>query len=115
MALADSVELRTVKMCTPQLETALKGLDRELVHFLNLEGFFDEEVAEKILDPVTLWTETEKAGELVKRIKQRLRLDPPSYRVLLEWLKQRGSRYRPILGILEAEFAKLSAHQSPGE
>ena len=103
-ALLDSPELRTLRACTPQLETALKRLDRSLVHFLNQEGFLDDDATDKILNPVTLLTEGEKAWELVKWIKHRVKEDPHSYHVLLQRLKESGSLYRPIVGILEAEF-----------
>jgi hypothetical protein len=104
--MADSPELRTLKECTPQLETALRGLERGLVHFLDSKGFFIDGVTEKILKPESLLTVEEKAGELITCIKHRVRQDPPSYHVLLGRLKEGGKYYEPIVGILEAEFSK---------
>ena len=103
---APSPELRTLKVCTPQLETALTGLDRELVHFLNHNNFITDDVMDKVRNPVTMLTEADKAWKLVERIKNRVKLDPPSYHVLLGRLKQSGNLYKPIVKILEAEYAR---------
>jgi hypothetical protein len=100
----DSPELRTLKECTPQLETALKGLESGLVHFLNREGFIVDDVEEKILNPVTQLTDMNRAGELVMWIRHRVTQHPPSYHVLLDWLKEGGKHYQPIVSIMEAEF-----------
>ena len=103
MAASDSPELRTLQACTPQLETALKGLDSGLVHFLNHNNFI---TVDKVRNPVTMLTEADKAWELVKWIKNRVKQDPPSYHVLLGRLKQSGNLYKPIVNILEAEYAR---------
>jgi hypothetical protein len=105
-AVSDSPELRTLKECTLQLETALRGLERGLVHFLDGKGFFIDGAAEKILKPESLLTVEQKAGELVTWIKHRVEQDPPSYHVLLNRLKEDGKHYEPIVGVLEAEFSK---------
>jgi hypothetical protein len=105
-AVSGSPELRTLKECTPQLETALKGLESGLVYFLNCEGFLLDEVTENILNPENRLTDVQKARQLVTWIKLRVRLDPPSYHVLLGRLKEDGKRYEPIVGILEAEYLK---------
>ena len=106
MAASDSPELRTLKACTPQLETALKGLDSGLVHFLNHNNFITDNVMDKVRNPVTMLTEDDKAWELVKWIKNKVKQDPPSYHVLLGRLKQSGSLYKSIVKILEAEYAR---------
>ena len=108
MAASDSPDLRTLKACTPQLETALKGLDSGLVHFLNQEGFISDHVVDDVLNPQSMLTEADKAGELVKWIKNRVKKDPPSYHELLERLKQSDNLYKPIVKILEAEYARQS-------
>ena len=109
MAASDSPELRTLKACTPQLETALKGLDSGLVHFLNHNSFITDNVMDKVRNPVTMLNEADKAWELVKWIKNRVKQDPPSYHVLLGRLKQSGNLYKSIVKILEAEYAKQNA------
>jgi hypothetical protein len=107
----DSPEFRTLRVCTAQLETALKGLDRNLIHFLNREGFIKDEVHDHILNPVTMLRDDQKAWELAKWIIHRVKQHPPSYHVFLGRLKLSGKVYEPIVGILEAEFAKQA---SPG-
>ena len=97
MAASDSPELRTLKACTPQLETALKGLDSGLVHFLNHNSFITDDVMDNVRNPVTMLNEADKAWELVRWIKNRVKQDPPSYHVLLGRLKQSGNLYKPIL------------------
>ena len=66
MAASDPPELRTLKACTPQLETALKGLESGLVHFLNQEGFITDHVVDEVLNPLSMLTEADKACELLK-------------------------------------------------
>jgi hypothetical protein len=108
-AMSGSPELRTLRECTSQLETALRGLESGLVHFLNREGFFSDEVQEKILNPVSTFTVEQKARELVSWIKHRVGQHPPSYHVLLGTLKEGGKHYEPIVGILEAEYLKQTS------
>jgi hypothetical protein len=103
--MSDSPEFRTLKECTSQLETALKRIDGDLVHFLNRKAFIDDDVEDRALDPVTLLTEAQKARDLVKGIKQLVKMDPPSYHVLLGRLKEGGKYYEPIVRILEKQFA----------
>lgn len=69
--MSDSPELETVKNCTSHLETALKVLDRELVHFLRDEGFTSDDAHDDLLNPHSTLTEAERAGELVKWIKNK--------------------------------------------
>jgi hypothetical protein len=111
----NSLELRTLKACTSQLETALEGLDKDLVHFLNQEGFINDVVHNHILSPVTLLRADQKAGELAKWIIHRVKQHPPSYHVFLGRLKLSGKVYEPIVGILEAEFAKQASVSPPGK
>ncbi len=102
--MSDSKELKTLKKCTPQLETALLGLDSTLVHFLYGEGFFTDDVRDKILNPATLLSEADKAIELVKWIRNRVKQDKKSYHVLVWRFKQLGKLYQPIVAVLEAEY-----------
>ena len=110
MSASDSPELRTLKECTPQLETAMKRLDRGLVHFLNQKHFIKDDVADMVLNPRSMLTEADKAWELVRWTKNRVKEDPPSYHVLLERLKQSGNLYKPIVKILETEYAKQNPY-----
>lgn len=105
----NSCELRTIKKCTPQLETALKGIDRDLVHFLCNKGFFNEDTSDIILNPESSWTKSQRAGEMVKWIKTRVELMSGSYYMLTDYLNSRGAFYQPIVKILNAEYLKQLA------
>ena len=113
--MSDSPELRTVRKCTSRLETALKALDRDLVHFLGDEGFFPSDVYDEILNPRSMMTEAERAGELVKWIKNRVKQDPGSFHKLLYHFKQRGALYQPIAAKLSAEYHTIVTSTCPSQ
>ena len=108
----DSVEFKTVKKCTVWLETALKGLDRNMVDFLYQNGFITDDVCDQVLNRVTLLSAADKAHELVKGIKNRVKQDKGSYFVLVGGLTQGGVLYQPILNILTEEYQR---QQQTGE
>ena len=81
-------------------------MDRDLIHFLNLQGFILPSVYDKVLNPVSNLSDLEKAGELVQFIKNRVKQDPDSYQTLLDRLKKVGNFYRPIVNDLEAEYKR---------
>ena len=101
-----SVELKTLQECTTQLETALGWLERDLVHFLNREGFISDSIHDSVLKSPSMLDEAEKAGELVKWIKRRVKQDYTSYHKLVAKLKEFGNVYGPVLRALEAEHSK---------
>ena len=105
--MSDSPELETVRKCTSHLETALKVLDRELVHFLRDEGFFSSDVHDEILIPRSMLTEAERAGELVKWIGNWIKQDPKSFHILLHHFKQRGVLYAPIVEKLKTQYRNI--------
>lgn len=107
--MSDSLELRTIQKCTSLLETALMGQDRELVHFLKEEGIITACVHDTILNPVSLLSEAEKAGELLRWIENRVKQDPPSFHALVRHFKQAhsGNLYQPIVRKLEAKYIDL--------
>lgn len=104
--MSDSIELITVKECTPQLETALRGIDTEVVHFLYHEGFITDNVRDKVLNPASCLSEADKASELVKWIRNRVQQDRESYHIFLRRLKESGKLYQPIAGKMEAEYER---------
>ena len=108
----DSVEFKTVKKCTVWLETALKGLDRNMVDFLYQNGFITDDVCDQVLNRVTLLSSADKAHELVKWIKNRVKQDKGSYFVLVGGLTQVGVLYQPIVNILTEEYQR---QQQTGE
>ena len=106
-----SVELKTLRACTGQLETALKREERDLVHFLNVSGFISEDVYDIVLNPLSMLSEVQKAGELVKGIKWRVEQDRASYHELVAKLKDFGKVYKPVLRALEAEHTRQLGSQ----
>jgi hypothetical protein len=103
---ADSAESRTLENCTTPLEIAFRGMEREFVYFLRKKDFITKIVQNRILAPVSVLSEEEKAGELVKWIKIRVKQDPVSYNVFLSHMMLYGNRYRPILNTLGKEFVE---------
>ena len=97
-------ELEAIRKSTPYLETALKMLNRGLVYFLEEEGFISDDVCEKVLNPRTPLSEVERAGELVTRIRDRVKIDSRSFHQLVDRLKQDGATFEPIVKKLEAEY-----------
>ena len=79
-------------------------MEREFAHFLHTEGFIPDNIRDKILAPVSVFSEEDKAGELVKWIKKRVKQDRASYHVLVNQMTLYGARYRPIL--LGAEYVR---------
>ena len=103
--MSNTTELITIKKCLGELETALKGLDRDLVYFLYQQGFLTDDTLDEILKPKSTWTGAEKAGELVKSIKHGVEQDQQRYHSLVDWLKER-EHFRPIVRVLEGEYCK---------
>ena len=104
----EPIELTTIRNLANELETALQGVDRKLVHYLNRQGFIgDDECDDVFLNPRSTLRESEKAGELVKAIKKRVKQEPRDYHSLVNHLKEGGSRFQPIVEKLDKEFARL--------
>ena len=100
------MEFKTVKKCTVALETALEGLERSMVDFLNQNGFINDASCDQVLNPMAMLSPANKAHELVKGIKNRVKLDKGSYFVLVGGLTQGGVLYQPIVDILAVEYQK---------
>ena len=107
-----SAEFMTLEHCTVPLETALSDLERDLVHFLCLNDFISDDVRDKVLNPVSVLSKGEKAGEVVRWIKKKVMRDPGSYHVLMRKLQQGGRRYQPIINKLEATRQQVARGQS---
>jgi hypothetical protein len=90
------------------METAFTALARDVVHFLNRENFISDSVYDEVLRPESVWKEEEKAGELVRGVRNRVQQDPRSYHTLVDELKRYGNRYQPILSRLKTEYARLA-------
>ena len=111
----DSIEFKTVRRCTVALETALKGLDRNLVDFLYQNGFITEDVCDQVLNRVTLLSNADKAQELIKGIKNQVKQDKRNYFVLVGGLTQGGVLYKPILKVLDEEYQRQLVKQQTSE
>ena len=110
----DSVEFKTVKKCIVPLETALKGLDRNMVDFLYQNGFITDDVYDQVRSARTLLSPADKVYELVKGIKNRVKQDKESYLVLVNWLTEGGAMYQPIVNTLTEEYQRqLVPEQAP--
>ena len=96
------------------LETALKGLDRNMVDFLYQNGFITDDVCDQVLNPVTSLSDVDKAYELVKAIKNRVKQDKESYLVLVDCLTQGGVLYQPVVKILAEEYQRQLVEQESG-
>ena len=108
----ESVEFKTVKRCTVALETALKGLDRNMVDFLNQNGFITDDVCDQVLSTKTLLSPADKAYGLVKGIRNRVMQDKESYFVLVGGLTQGGVLYKPIVTMLAEAYQKQVEQES---
>ena len=91
--------------CTKPLETALRSLDRDLVHFLHREGFITPEVLDDVLNP-RLLSGYQKAGELVASIRNKVELSAQNYHTLMNHLRQSGKQYGSIVDILDREYSR---------
>jgi hypothetical protein len=99
-------ELKTLEKCTQELEMAFVEVERDLVHFLLDKCLISSNVHNEVLEPCTFLNDSQKAGKLVKSIKNRVKQDPSSYHTLIDELKRRGRRYEPIVKTLEEEYKK---------
>lgn len=104
--MSESLEYKTIVSCAKQLEIAFSSLDRNLVHFLNQEGFITQEVCDDILNPRSTLTNREKAGELVTGIRKKVELSAPKYHSFLNYLCQRGKQYEDIVNILAKRLSE---------
>jgi hypothetical protein len=96
-------ELELVTQCTSDLETALWQLDKDLVHFMRDEGFILDATHDEILAPQSMMTDAQRAGDLVKCIRNRVKQDSASFHLLLRYFKKRGAFYEPVVKKLTAE------------
>ena len=85
---------------TTQLETAL--LDRDIIHFLLREGFLTLEVHDSVLDPRSMLSGHQKAGELVGSISNQAELSAKKYHTLMNHLRRNGKQ----LDILDKDYSR---------
>ena len=101
--MAYSNEHSTLVNCSKVLEVALQS-DRDVVYFLNSEGFITQEVCDDVLNPRSMLTSAQKAGNLVTGIRNKVSLCPKHYHILVEYFSQNGKRYGETVEILAREY-----------
>lgn len=101
--MSGSREGKAIQKCSSDLEKALVSCERELVYFLCNEGFINKEVCDDVLSGRCTLSSAQKAGELVKGIRDTVLVNPEHYSKLVEHLKDEGGdRYQAILKKLDA-------------
>ena len=106
--MADSKEYLSLRNCSGSLETALKG-DRDVMYYLNKEGFISHDMCEDLLNPRSLLTAAEKAGQLVAKIRDRVKLSAQEYHKLVGHLSQNRRQYGSIVDTLNTEYSRLGS------
>ena len=101
--MAETTEFLTLINCTGKLEIALQS-DRELAQFLNKEGFINDEVYTDVSSATSMQTPLQKAGTLVACIKNKVKLNPKRYHILVRHFRQNKRKYEDIMSILEEEY-----------
>ena len=97
-------EFLTVVHCSCSLETALKD-DRDIVYYLQREGFITADMCDQVLNPRSLWTAAEKAGQLVAKIRDRVK--HREYHKLVSHFSQNWRQYGNIVDILNTDYSRL--------
>lgn len=100
----ETIEYKTVVNCSKFLETALDS-DRDVVYFLNCEGFITQDVCDEVLKP-SMWTGAQKAGLLVTGIRNKVSLSPQHYSKFVDYLRGDRSKYGGIVDLLDREYQK---------
>ncbi len=100
-----SVEYTTLVNSTDMMEIAFKE-DRDVTHFLHRNGLITQGTYDSVSDPrSTTLNPMDKASLLVCDIKDKVRLNPGNYRVLIQHLSENERQYKDILKILNKNYA----------
>ena len=107
--MSSTPELQAIKNCASKMEIAFKRSDGDLVHNLEKEGFFQEELCEDVLNPRSMLTERQKAGKMVEAIRDAINLSNKKFHTLLAILRQgeNAAYYSSIVDSLTEEFGRL--------
>ncbi len=98
-------EYKTILHCTEELKIALES-DRDILNFLNREGFIKPNIYEDVNNPDSSLSTSEKAGLLVTGIKNKVKLNPKNYHKLMRHFHQDRRLYGDIADILDEEYRK---------
>ena len=77
------------------------------MHFLHREGFITNEVHDEVLKARSMWTDHQKAGELVTGIRNKVEVSAQNYHTFLNHLRQSGKQYESVVNILDEEYSRL--------
>ncbi len=103
-----SVEYTTLVNSTDMLEIALHK-DRPITHFLHRSGLISEDTYDSVIDPrLTTLNPIEKASLLVEDIKDKVRLNPENYYVLIRYFSKNKRVHKDILNILNEKYEALT-------
>lgn len=75
----ESIEFKTLRKNARDLEIALKDNICLIIHQLRDLGLVKHDVLERVQNPITLLTQEEKPGELVRSIEDDVKLLPENY------------------------------------
>ena len=100
------MEYTTLVNCTAMLEIALWE-DRDMLHCLHRNGLITQGTYDSVSDPrSTTLNPMDKASLLVQDIKDKVRLNPGNYHVLIRYFSENEWKYKDILNILNKKYAE---------
>ena len=103
--MADSREYANLVKHSEKLEIALSS-DTNILHFLNKEGFINDNVYDEARDPKSTMSPAEKSYKVVNAIRNKVKLNPQNYHKLLHHFRQDRRSYGDIADILDNEFIR---------
>lgn len=108
--MSESRECRAIKKCASDLEKVLEFRDRSFVYLLHNKGFITQQVCDEVLNPKSQLRSEEKAGELVKGIRNAVSTNPGHYyQIFVGCLKdQKDEKYDTLLSKLNREYCPPS-------
>ncbi len=100
------MEYTTLVNSTDMLEIALKE-DRDVTNFLHRNGLITQGTYDSVSDPrSTTLNPMDKVFLLVQDIKDKVRLNPGNYHVLIRYFSENEWKYKDILNILNKKCAE---------
>ena len=103
--MAESREYANLVKHSEKLEIALSS-DTNILHFLNKEGFINDNVYDETRDPKSTMSPAEKSYKVVNAIRNKVKLNPQNYHKLLHHFRQDRRSYGDIADILDNEFIR---------
>ncbi len=107
-----SPEYTVIKNCTSILENALKE-NRDIVHFLERKNFITEDTHDYVLGATCPLTPLQKSWVLVKKIRDKVKINTQNFYILLEEFKCCKDYYLELIAKLELEMENQNITISP--